>query len=1003
MSNLETRSAAEPFAGFRCWEPEEVGEIMNREAAVPSRAVLLATHQAPHITRMSVGTGRRFAPLEVISQDDCLEAIKRVRDPALLAPIIGAPGSGKSHLVLWMKAKLEDEGLPNRRIIYLPKGETSLARVIELLLQGHEGGDFDTIRDSVANATRQMTVEEQALRLRDELALAMVADTATRNDAYFDAHRKYVDYLVSHLPSLLRDPAYDVRLLGESGVLRRIVEEARTGGREEPAEIRTDDIPVTLSEAELHELSAPAKIVLKTVANPKPHEVAVAMLNKALPFCLSRVFGVEPLQLVGVMRQLRERLYAENSGLELILMVEDFTLLQGIQYDLLEATIELQQRQGEALMCPMKTIIAVTGGFLDRILSGNDSLRSRIQALGHVYSLDVPYGNGSEQSIDEESVVDFAARYLNAVRLGTELIDRSAPTIPNACDSCNHSGTCLDAFGSASATGYGLYPFNRAALDRVVRSRQKQFNPRDLLSVLSETLTTRIGELSDGEFPSPSWARQFDPRDHGLEPLRPLSFATEQSIDQHPKSEQRKVLLRFWGGAPAEFVNLQPGIHKAFGIPEVGDLAMAVDVPAAPKPATAETTRSTTAEKITNDLLAWRDGGPLAAARANDIRHAFRDAIWAQLDPEGSLYSPEITGAIFDRLPYVVIKNAGGAGRIDPSGFTVNFEPSNDNALLFAAILQAQASQEWSFPDGPQALATYLGLVDREADRLQTHINQLLDDTRNDRDAATGLLALTGLLANQGGASSTASLLTAAMSTPAVQLDAPPPEWRTAVSMTQKQHAPVRRFALQASHVSKDTANPIAIDGNALAGAITALSANWQVPVTSEAAPQPVQMMRRVLDERLAAAVDSVRTLLTEWLAEIRPLVGETDSIGTRGPTWIAVLDAAEGFVAQAKGPWQELNASQLETTVKVVEKILDEVEHRELGPQLAAAARTPWVRLDQLRASLTSLRGTLEATIRRAQTQLGADGASAAAATFEQRLNELARAARIEVETDDD
>ena len=401
--------------------------------------------------------------------------------------------------------------------------------------------------------------------------------------------------------------------------------------------------------------------------------------------------------------------------------------------------------------------------------------------------------------------------------------------------------------------------------------------------------------------------------------------------------------------------------------------------------------------------MAWRDGGRLEAGRANNIRHAFRDAIWAQLDPEGSLYSPEITGAIFDRLPYVVIQSAGGAGRIDPSSFKVNFEPSNENALLFAAILQAQTAQEWSFPDGPQALATYLGRVDREADRLRAHIDQQLDDTRGDRDAAIGLLALTGLLASQGGASSTQSLLTAAMSTPSTQLEAPPAAWRTAANMTQKQHAAARRFALQAAHVSKDTANPIAIDGNALAAAITGLSASWELPSISESAPQPAQMMRRVLDERLPAALDSVRTLANEWLAEIRPLVGETDSIGARAAAWIAALDGAEGFVTQAKGRGQELNASQLETTVKVVERILADLTDRELGPQLAAAARTPWARLDQLRASLISLRGTFEATIRRAETQLGADGADDAARTFEQRINALARAARIEANQNGD
>ena len=101
------------------------------------------------------------------------------------------------------------------------------------------------------------------------------------------------------------------------------------------------------------------------------------------------------MQLVAVMRELRMRLFEENPDLELILMIEDFTLLQGIQHDLLEAMIELPRREGQQVMCAMKTVMAITDGFFTRVLASSDTLRTRIAAHGHVYNLDVQYGADS--------------------------------------------------------------------------------------------------------------------------------------------------------------------------------------------------------------------------------------------------------------------------------------------------------------------------------------------------------------------------------------------------------------------------------------------------------------------------------------------------------------------------------------------------------------------------------------------------------------------------------
>ena len=49
------------------------------------------------------------------------------------------------------------------------------------------------------------------------------------------------------------------------------------------------------------------------------HEEALTVLNEVRDRCLSRVFGVEPMQLVSVMRQLRERLYEEHPNVEIMI------------------------------------------------------------------------------------------------------------------------------------------------------------------------------------------------------------------------------------------------------------------------------------------------------------------------------------------------------------------------------------------------------------------------------------------------------------------------------------------------------------------------------------------------------------------------------------------------------------------------------------------------------------------------------------------------------------
>ena len=995
LQDLEQRSKDQPFRGFRCWAPSEVGDMMHREAAAPSRAVLLATHQPPKIRRVTVTDAGRYGSDDLVTQEEVLDAVLADHDQSLIVPVIGASGSGKSHLVLWMHARISEDPSPNRKIIYLEKGKTSLVGVIDAILDGRTGSPFDEIRAAVDRATRTMDTDEAARRLRDELAVAARDIDETSAGTGLEPYRKHIK---ENIGALLDDPVYVTRLTGEGGPLRRIVEQARAGGSEEPAELKPEDLDIQLTAVELEDLSRPAKTLLGDLQTPALHEVAIDVLNEVRDRCLSRIFGVEPMQLVNVMRELRERLYEENPDLELVLMVEDFTLLQGIQHDLLEAMIELPRREGRQVMCAMKTVMAVTDGFFTKMLAASDTLRTRIAAQGHVYNLDVQYAAASTGAIDARTVVEFAGRYLNAVRAGAREIERESPGVPNACEHCNHKAECHDAFGTSGDGGYGLYPFNEAAIDRMVRSRQEKFNPRDLLAVTAQTLTTHTSEIEDGRFPSKAWERSFDARQHDRPPLPTLPLRTQEQVDHLPKPEQRRILLEFWGGAPQDLRNLPPGVHNAFDIPVVD--AKVVVPKKDPIPRGEEGPVPESRDAIADAVQQWRDGTRLDSENARILRRAFKDAVLARLDPEDALYSPQFASEFFERDTDVEIDNAaGGGGGGKGSRFKIRFVVSNENALLFEGVLRAQRRQTWDFEGGHRALVAFLTRVEAEAQNLREYLGERLREREADHEAAAAALCLSGLIVGRGTPSDPSGLLAAAMGADADVSEHLPERWQTLANQCNSRRAVARGYALQAAHVSKSTADPAAIDGARFLPTMRTVASKWDLPEPSDAAPAQVTSLRQALITRLDPALEEAHAALQEWLTAVTELAGDAETVNDRAKAWRAALEGArkEGFLAQARGYSPDGNLNQLAATVKTVDGILTQWPEMDAGRRAAAIAKAPWARLAPLREDLEAVAATLNASITKAQTQQSGGNGGSPIAQFEEALDALSSAIDLE------
>ena len=240
------------------------------------------------------------------------------------------------------------------------------------------------------------------------------------------------------LAVLLLDPHVRDHLLRPGTLIPRLaaslLADRREGDPERPLTFTTEDLPLDILDVKkASEVAQKRLMLIKTRAELQ--EAAVAMLNEQLPVAVTNAGNIGSGRLQSALLKIRREF--ARQGKEIILLIEDFALIQGIQRDLLDAIIEVGERDGRVVMAPVRTLMAVTTGYYSRLA---DTVLTRAKAATpYVYDLDVQF-DASEEGMAE--IVAFVGRYLNAARLGREKLDaegvRSARDVPNFCDGCDY-------------------------------------------------------------------------------------------------------------------------------------------------------------------------------------------------------------------------------------------------------------------------------------------------------------------------------------------------------------------------------------------------------------------------------------------------------------------------------------------------------------------------------------------------------------------------------------
>ncbi|WP_280335143.1 protein DpdH [Nocardia wallacei] len=742
---------AEQFTLHTCWRADEAAQTINTEAVSPSRAVFLATHAPLRLRRSQLTGGTRNDAKNLERTEDLVDEnavlsdfLDRQSDTgALLMPVVGGSGTGKSHLIRWVREQLEDTR--ERKIIYLEKGKTSLKAVIAELLADLESDKAADLRRAIGQLSSSVEPDALARRLINSIEEEL---SATTQDGISGPTRvlrgpRGVAVLLQdpHVRSYMLEPTRFIPQLAH-----QLLHDRRDGEQQRPERFTREDLPLEF--AEIKQVARMTASVLNMLGtNPVMKDAAVDLLNQCLEDAVKRAFRMGSGSLVSAMEEVRKE-YARQ-GREIIVLVEDFALIQGMQRELLDAMIEPARRDGVDVLARIRTLLAVTTGYFQSL---PETVLTRLHAtVGYVYDLDAPFDAAGQ---GEDYMASFVARYLNAARLGADALRTvsQAGEVPNHCEECPFRVECHAAFG-VSEEGYGLYPFNRSALTRAVHSTAPaeapyQFVPRAVLgSVVHKVLVEDAKPIGDGAFPHQGFRDRFRrakidaPLDSALLDMVESTYPTE--VDRY------RTFLEFWGNAESPFDG-EMAVRLAFGL-------AAPKTPSNPQPRTSDTPKSSTEHaKATpkgqsplppglrdslREIEEWATTeGKAMPNAARHLRAVAADVVlqrytWA--DPLMNSRTKESLKSVWSGTSGAVhIRGARGGLKIAPESAPIQFAKSGGNAQFFKSVLLLKEGHP---PNSMEAVYRLAELAESKAADLTTAIR--VKQQISDSDLVLGLRA----------------------------------------------------------------------------------------------------------------------------------------------------------------------------------------------------------------------------------------------------------------------
>ena len=785
---------------YLCWDPGTVRQVINPFAEHIPDSLFRAVHSDWSLT-ISPPVGKSFQEItetawtELTPKEFLVDFLREDR-PHALAAVLGETGSGKSHLVHWIRLNIRPD--EKRLVLVVPKSGTSLRAIVKMIIETLPKVEQQSFLDTLQSAgDGSQTRNDQKQQLLNDLAQVIRENVLPPNADEVEQE------LVKYLPHLFQDPYMRAtHFLEDETIISEIVDHifAPSNARDRPDKRRSfveSDLP--LGGMDFANASKQARDAMQIIyLDPVAYlPMAIEVINRNLDRAVARTLSFSGDRVEELMSRLR--IYLKEQGKELILLVEEFARLQGIDRALLQAITT----QGDQSQCKMRSAIAVTTGFFESVAE------TAYMRTTHILDMNRSAGRAGGQNVTKASLSQFASRYLNAVRLGPDGIDRWYESSglgdkpPSHCVACPNQGECHTIFGAVD--GYGLYPFTTDALwNSALRANKssmpESLNPRILQNdLLVEVLDNHGDSILTGDFPP---SRLLDK----LGGVEALSLAARRELqNRNPQVSGRwEAFLELYDGT-GEIKNLNARLRETFNVPEIPgtDEEPFIKQDEGEEPLEKQKTPAASSEDIA--IQKWINGDGLSQTVAGKLRPLIFEAVthsidWDMLGLAQAVFVGrtgrdfQANSISFERQTTQVQEHLRVKLRI-PGDLV---EPATAGTALQGLLRASKRKFSWDFENGDKMLAAFLDCVDVWTKSVEEQLRKICSPTPkwNQAKAALELLCVGAAIGGKiGPNASIAEMISGAFKTWPTECDSTSREMRALYAKLFRRRDEIVRLA----------------------------------------------------------------------------------------------------------------------------------------------------------------------------------------------------------------
>ena len=517
-------------------------------------AYFMATHM-PFAQLEIYQGGRTSSPPKIWSEDSVFDnLVYNPNDEHRLVIVRGDNGTGKSHLIRYLKAKFESSpatvyNRDREQLVFLRRLNNSVRGVFSQLLEQNVICDPDVeakLRKFIASSDAK---DQDSFKT--DILFAYVA--AVSND---QSGETYNPVICQTIASFLSDSRIKERLLEEGGPIARCYQVITSPSDQ----VLKDTTIFTATDFD-------DKKVIKSVyrkGDPKASDYATTLLNDPGEITLlvnylnrftrevvQRCADVSSESTKAMFEQLRRDLKKQNKNLTLF--IEDFTGFTGIDSELI--TVLSTEHGGDyADLCRVTAVVGITNDYYDQFRDNfTDRVTHQISVTDRAYGTD-------------EFLVELTGRYLNAIYADPKMLREwykpgqalAEVPISNFKVPCRWETTTIDG------REVTLYPFNRKS----IRGLYEQLKTKSPRTYLKSVIKAQMKEYFDGKIYGDEWDFPLNPGNTRMSKEQHESVIDRLDTISNQDRVRVKSVLALWADGTASGLKNADGSISFGGVPQ---------------------------------------------------------------------------------------------------------------------------------------------------------------------------------------------------------------------------------------------------------------------------------------------------------------------------------------------------------------------------------------------------------------------------------------------------